>query len=102
MNAPAVGVLPVGLERVVDDGGERAEVGQDGPEAVMEGEMGGVELAGAAGPEAFAGVVLVPDVEVALKMHSQVNKPLHVLWSLFGRVLGEIEMRGRENVRTRE
>lgn len=60
--AAAVGVGAVPGEGVADDGGHGAEVGEVGPQPVVGGEVGGVELAGARGPEALAGVVEVPDV----------------------------------------
>ena len=65
VDAAAVGVDAVPGERVVDDGAEGAEVGEGGPEAGVEAEVGRVQLLGAGGPEALAGVVEVPDVEVA-------------------------------------
>lgn len=58
----AVLVDAVPGEAVVDDCREGAHVGEDGPEAVVGGYVGGVELFGAAGPEAFTGVVAIPDV----------------------------------------
>lgn len=47
MHAPAVLVLPVAGEAVVEDGAEGAHIGEGRPEAVVGGEVGGVELAGA-------------------------------------------------------
>jgi hypothetical protein len=58
-----IGAVPG--EGVLEDGGERTHVGKVGPEAIVGAEVRGVELLGAGGPEAFTGVVKVPDVEVA-------------------------------------
>lgn len=64
VHAAAVLVAAVPGEAVGDDCDERPHVGEAGPEAVVGGDVGGVKLARAGGPEAFAGVVAVPDVEV--------------------------------------
>lgn len=65
VHAAAVLVLAIPCEAVGDDGDEGPHVGEVGPEAVVGGDVGGVKLAGAGGPEAFTGVVAVPDVEIA-------------------------------------
>lgn len=65
VHAAAILVLAIPREAVGDDGDERPHVGEIGPEAVVGGDVGGVKLAGTAGPEAFARVVAVPDVEIA-------------------------------------
>lgn len=65
VHAAAVLVLAVPCEAVGDDGDEGPHVGEVGPEAVVGGDVGGVKLARAGGPEAFTGVVAVPDVEIA-------------------------------------
>lgn len=62
VDAAAVLVGAVPREGVLDDGGEGPHVGEVGPEAIMGRDVRGVELLGAAGPEAFAGIVEVPDV----------------------------------------
>jgi hypothetical protein len=64
VDAAAVLVLAVPGEAVGDDCDEGPHVGEVGPETVVGRYVGGVKLASAAGPEAFTGVVAVPDVEV--------------------------------------
>jgi hypothetical protein len=65
VHAAAVLVVAVPGEAVGDDCDEGPHVGEVGPEAVVGGYVSGVKLPGAGGPEAFAGVVAVPDVEIA-------------------------------------
>lgn len=48
-----------------DNRRQRTEVGQVTPQSVESAEVRGMQLARAARPEAFARVVIVPDVEVA-------------------------------------
>lgn len=63
--ASTVLILAVPVQRVLDDGGQRAHVRQIGPEAVARRNVAGVKLLGATRPEAFAGVVRVPNVQIA-------------------------------------
>ena len=53
-----------GRQRIRDDGQHRAHVGEGGPEAVVGGEVGGVQLAGTGGPEVFGVVGVGEDVHV--------------------------------------
>jgi hypothetical protein len=61
--APAVRVFAV-LDRLAGDGQHRAQVGEDGPEAVAVGQVRTFQLLGAGGPEALPWVVQVPRVEI--------------------------------------
>lgn len=65
VHAAARLVDPVPGQRVGDDGGQRSHVRQAGPQPVVRGHVRRVQLLCAAGPEALAGVVRIPDVEVA-------------------------------------
>jgi hypothetical protein len=65
VHSPAILILAVPSEAVRDDGDKGPHVGEVRPEAIVGGDVGRVKLASAAGPEAFARVMAVPDVEVA-------------------------------------
>jgi len=58
-----VGSIPT--QCICDDGHQGAHVGKAGPQSVSNRDMGRVQLFGARSPETLAGVVQVPDVEVA-------------------------------------
>lgn len=65
VDAAPVLVFTVPREAVRDDCDQGPHVRQAGPQPVMCGHMGGVQLLGPAGPEPLARVVGVPYVEVA-------------------------------------
>lgn len=68
VHAAAVFVRAVPREAVGDDCDKGPNVGEVGPEAVVRGDVCGMQLPSARGPEAFTGVVAVPDVEIAFCM----------------------------------
>ena len=64
MHSSTVGVDTVPIQTVVDNGSQGSHVWKNGPEAVEGADMRGVKLLGAACPEAFAGVMAIPDVQI--------------------------------------
>lgn len=65
MTAAAHLVDAVVGERVANDGAQRSEIRQRRPKPVADGDVRGMQLAGACGPETFSWVVQIPEVEIA-------------------------------------
>ena len=65
MHAAAVFVHAIIGEAVVGNRYQRPQIRQGRPQAVVGADMRSLQLAGPGGPEAFARIVQIPDIEVA-------------------------------------
>ena len=62
---PTANIIAVSSQRVTDNGAHGAQIRKAAPQSIKGGDMGAMQLSGAAGPKTFSWIVACPEVQVA-------------------------------------